>query len=216
MPYRLVVVLALALLALAVPPAHAVHQDDTYAHAACSFAQLNGTATPGVAAAVPDLPDLLDVDDGRFTLEGELSCAAVDLAGADQAVLPLAPDNLHVEAFGHYDNQICGTATGWGTAKLTDNPISPLFVDIDVSIGFEVVAGSGRIQIVFENEQDGRVQLKPGSPNPDNMVHSGRGAGAIQLTPTSGDCVQNDVTAFTAKGGIELAFAGEADDDIDP
>jgi hypothetical protein len=203
--------------ALAAPAAHASHEDDSYATVLCSFAGLSGMANPGPAAVVPDLTDLLDVDHGSFTLEGDMSCAGADVAGSDQPLLPLSPNNLHIAVVGHYDNQVCGTGTARGTAKITDNANSPQFVDVDATIGIDFVAGFGKLQIVVEDGEDGRIQTKPGTPNPDNVVHSGRGSGVVQLTLLNvGDCLFTNVTQFAASGGFQTVLAGDASDDIDP
>jgi len=227
----------LSALAMAIPaqanhgaagPVDQLNDDDAYGAGACQFAGVSGQAPGGVRAIVPDFNDtpsdggdwvpvgqLLDTDGSQFTFGGDATCAAVDVGGNTIGVVPT--ESVHISAKGHFTNLICGTGHADGVANAVSNAPNNN-VDIATRFGIDFVEGNGVLTI---NHVDGKFQLDAplpvGEADPgDQDIDNGIGAGYVNIRPTGvegeGNCITEDVTAFSVTGAFAITASGDIED----
>jgi hypothetical protein len=231
---RLIPVLALTVSAMfaAVPSAHAT--DDTMGAAGCVLLPgVAGTTTQGTDGVNAPLdgqnPDaqfgggwdpleLLDTDPGGFTFQGNAVCTGADVASeagnpGPQIAIPVV---AQITATGDYDNLICGTGTAYGNATVngtsTVGPLSVTITNLTTRFGITFAAGTGDLSYVVTG---GSITATDPRGTSTNTIEGGNGVGVINIAPTNGNCVNEDVKQFNVIGAFAGSLSGEGTDDSD-
>jgi hypothetical protein len=182
--------LALSALMLVGPAAAQAHTDSY----ACTLSGATGSLNPPIPSIVRDAQagtTVNDIETGTYTFAGGGTCTKT--AGVSFDVV--------VASAGRYENVRCGTGfwidNGTPNATVTD-PIGGEVVTVTYVIDFH--AGFGELTIT-----DARSTAHSHDPSPDEP---GSGSGVIDIVPTVGNCVTEDVTEFAVLG----AFAVKVND----
>ena len=174
----------------------------------CVLTGVAGTATPddpnntGVQAIVKDAQNggIPDIDTGAYDFAGSAVCAFVDDNGpAPHSAAELASTtgvyNATITSAGRYANQICGTGTATSTPGAT-------------SVGFpgSNAAGEGPYTDDYTIQFTGGRGVLDINSFTNGDGETGSGAGEINIEPADGDCVVNDVKAFSVEGDFAVTI----------
>ena len=156
--------------------------------ATCAFTGLTGSLTPAIPAAANDPGGINSIETGDYTFNGDATCVVVEGDVGDP------PTNsgvyaVTIDSAGQYENQVCGTGWARGTdpnqTTVTGGPPGEGPVNTTYEIRF--VGGAGTLDITggFTPQHD-----------------SVDGAGYVQIVPSQGNCVNEDVSEFTVAGAF--------------
>ena len=153
---------------------------------ACQFSGLAGALNPPIPAAAHDPGGTATIETGTYHFGGTALCAKTD-TDAGQSGNSGSYD-VNISSDGSYANQVCGTGTADSTTPaVLMSPFSGWEGPVTAVYHIDFTAGIGRMTI-----SDFTMGGKHGT-----------GAGAVNITPTSGgDCVANDVAFFQVSGSF--------------
>jgi hypothetical protein len=172
----------------------------------CAFTGAAGPLVPGVQSVATDLADgnLQDVDTGTYTFNNAgapapSACLLVDDTNEPDGDNDTGLYSVHITSAGNYANTVCGTGSAIDpdAAHVTAGDLTRiagsgdgLGEDIsDTNYRIDFVAGNGPLQVSSAVNQSGET---------------GSGAGVVNIEPTIGNCVTQDVTQFQATGVFTL------------